>query len=113
MGFLICCDNKGCFETTEALLDPATDKVHCQECGGAINSVTSFTKVSMKTMGQTLKNKKQQAAFSVDCPACGKSGTPTVDVSDNVKCSRCKTSLMKSLSGPMIQAIRQNVSKSR
>ena len=48
MPFMICCDNKGCFETTEALLEPNTNEVHCAACGKAIQSVTHFAKVQLK-----------------------------------------------------------------
>ncbi len=106
MPFMICCDNKGCYETTEALLDPKTNNVHCAACGNVINSVTHFAKVQLKTLGQTMKNQKTNRAFSVNCPNCGKAGQPIVGKDGSITCTVCKSELSSTLSPPMAQAIR-------
>jgi len=106
MPFLICCDNKGCYETTEALLNPETNEVHCAACGKVIKSVTHFAKVQMKTLGQTMKNQKASRAFSVSCPSCGKTAQPIVGRDGSITCSVCSTELSSKLSAPMAQAIR-------
>jgi hypothetical protein len=106
MPFLICCDNKGCYETTEALLNPETNDVHCAACGKPINSVTHFAKVQMKTLGQTMKNQKVSRAFSVNCSYCGKVAQPIVGKNGSITCSACKAELSSTISAPMAQAIR-------
>jgi uncharacterized Zn finger protein (UPF0148 family) len=106
MGFLICCDNKGCYETTEALLEPKENIVYCAACGKSVNSVTHFAKVQMKTLGQTMKNQKTSRAFSVNCNYCGKAGQPIVGRDGSITCSNCKSDLSTTISPPMAQAIR-------
>ena len=110
MGFLLCCDNKGCFETTEALLDPKTNEVYCGACGKTITNVTQFAKIQMKSMGQTLKNTKAKKAFSVTCQFCGKTDQPIVNRDGAIICSLCKTDVTATLSPPMAQAIRMSLS---
>lgn len=106
MPFLICCDNKGCYETTEALLDLESNQVHCAACGKPIQSVTHFAKVQMKTLGQTMKNQKASRAFSVNCSYCGRLAQPIVGRDGSITCSACNTELSSTLSAPMAQAIR-------
>jgi hypothetical protein len=74
----ISCDNKGCFESTEALLNKDTDEVICMNCGKNISSVTSFMKVTLKTLGQVTKTSKQGASFAIECKDCGKKHTPQI-----------------------------------
>src|SRR5690606_4047643 len=105
MGFLICCDNKGCYETTEALLEPKANLVYCAACGKEIKSVTHFAKVQMKTLGQTMKSQKSSQAFSVDCPACGMNAQPLVGRDGSLVCPHCKTDMSSKLSPPMAHAI--------
>jgi len=111
MGFLITCDNKGCFETMEPLLNKNTDQVFCTACGKEIKSVTYFAKVQMKSLGQTMNNQKESRAFSVRCNACGTVGQPIVAQDGNIHCSACKTH-MSDLSPPFAHIIRQMVSGS-
>lgn len=106
MPFLICCDNKGCYETTEALLEPSSNQVHCAACGKVIESVTHFAKIQMKTLGQTMKNQKASRAFSVNCSYCSKLAQPTVGKNGSISCSSCGSELTSTLSAPMAQAIR-------
>lgn len=78
MGMLICCDNKKCGKTTEALLDKQTNEVYCADpnCGLVINNVTSFAKTAMKSIGQYKKVVKSQEAFAVKCEVCLKMSRP-------------------------------------
>lgn len=110
MGFLITCDNKGCFETMEPLLDKNTDRVFCTVCGKEITSVTYFAKVQMKSMGQTMNNQKTSQAFSVRCNFCGAAGQPTIGADGKIHCSTCK-SHMDHLSPPFAHVIRQMIGK--
>jgi hypothetical protein len=107
MGFLICCDNKGCYKTSEATLDTKTDQVYCGECGEIIKSVTSFTKVQMKTLGQIMRNQKASTAFAVPCPTCSKTNTPILNKKTGaLLCPACSTDISSSLAAPTAQAIR-------
>ena len=84
----ISCSNKGCFKTTEALLDEKTDEVICRECGKAIPSVTSFAKVSLKTLGQTTKTQKKAKALEFDCGNCRKKVQAVVK-NGKIVCTQC------------------------
>jgi hypothetical protein len=85
----ISCDNKGCFESTEALLNKDTNEVICMNCGKNISSVTSFMKVSLRDLGQVSKTSKKNSSFSIECRDCGKRGAPKVQ-NGNVYCSNEK-----------------------
>jgi len=89
MGFLICCDNKGCFQNMEPMLDTNTDEVICTECGKIIKSVTNFTKTQMKSLGQTKKAPPPSKAFSVECRFCG-AVAPPIKKGKQVYCSSCQ-----------------------
>ncbi len=92
MPFMIYCNNKGCGKNTEPLLNIETNEAECVECGAIINSVTSFAKTQMKTMGQIKRDDKKQQAFSVQCKFCKKSVLPEVN-GKIVLCSLCKNEL--------------------
>jgi predicted RNA-binding Zn-ribbon protein involved in translation (DUF1610 family) len=94
MGFLLTCDNKGCGETTEAVLDKDTNEVHClaPNCGKVIKSVTSFTKQSMLSMGQIKRMGDLKKAFPVKCQACNKLDQPILD-KDKLVCPGCRAEL--------------------
>lgn len=111
MGFLITCDNKGCFETMEPLLNKNTDQVFCTACGKEIKSVTYFAKVQMRSLGQTMNNQKTSQAFSVRCTHCGTVAQPTVAADGRIHCSACKSHL-SDLAAPFAHTIRQMVGKS-
>ena len=107
MGFLICCDNKGCGQSTEALLNTKTNMAHCTECGKEIQSVTHFAKVTLKSMGQTMKSVKTNKSFSINCPECGVQDQPTVNRNGAIICNHCNNDVSSKLSPPMAHAIRQ------
>jgi ribosomal protein S27E len=110
MGFLICCDNKGCYQTTEATLNTKTDQVHCGACGEVIKGVTSFTKIQMKSLGQIMKNQKASTAFAVPCPVCGKKNTPILNKQTNkLTCPSCNADVGITLPAPTAQAIRMHL----
>lgn len=107
MGFMICCDNKECGQTTEALLDKETDEVYCAapKCGKVIKSVTPFAKASMRTMGQFKRTVKSQEAFAVKCEGCQKMSRPKLNKNALV-CPHCGKE-HTSLQAPYAHAIRQ------
>ena len=108
MGFLIYCDNKGCGEHMEPLLDVNSNKAYCSECGEEVKSITHFAKVQMKSMGQTMKKQSTQRAFAVQCQYCGNSDTPKIGENNNLQCRKCSRDL-DNISPAYAHVIRQNV----
>jgi len=92
MGFVICCDNKGCYQSMEPLLDTNTNEVICTECGQPIKSVTQFTRIQMKSLGQIKKSAPASKAFSVECRFCGSVSPPTKK-DKKLYCSSCNRHL--------------------
>lgn len=90
MGFLICCDNKKCGKSQEALLDRETNDVYCAECGEIIKNVTTFAKTSMRSMSQFKRTVKSQEAFAVKCEGCQKMSRPKFNkLHDALTCPHC------------------------
>lgn len=116
MAFVIFCDNKGCKKPEqEPLLDVATNKVYCSECGGEIKSVTTFAKASMRGMGQVKREAKSQQAFSVKCNGCSKTNQPllkkTLLLCPN--CGREHDGIPKTYAHAIKQFLMTNVPKSK
>jgi len=88
MGFSITCTNLGCFDTTDALLDIETNEVICRNCGKSIKGVTSFAKVSLKTLGQTTTAQKKAKSLQFDCENCKKKVQPILK-NDKIICPDC------------------------
>lgn len=107
MGFMICCDNKKCGQTTEALLDKNTDEVYCAapDCGKVISNVTSFAKAAMKGMGQYKRVVKSQEAFAVKCESCLKMSRPKL-TKNTLLCPHCGKE-HTTLQAPYAHAIKQ------
>jgi len=112
MGMLICCDNKKCGQTTEALLDKQTDEVYCAapECGKVIKSVTSFAKAAMRGMSQYKRVVQSVEAFAVKCEGCQKMSRPKKS-RDALLCPHCGKE-HTNLSPAYTHAIRQYLSMS-
>ena len=95
MGFAVQCDNHGCREYQEPQLDmkdsqdPTKWVVICSECQKPIKSVTYFTKVQLRHMGQILKQHQQRQSFSVKCDYCGKIGRPKLGIDNVILCFDC------------------------
>lgn len=87
MAFLIQCDNKGCGQLTDALLNTETNDVECSDCGKTIKNVTDFTKKSMKSMGQ-VKRADTKKAFTVKCQSCKKLSPPKME-NKKLVCVHC------------------------
>lgn len=105
MGFLIYCDNKKCGKDQEPLLDVESNEVICIHCQQAIKSVTHFTKVQMKALGQVKRNEKKQQAFAVKCSTCKKESPPVLEKDNTIHCGLCAAHL-KDLPAPFAQVIR-------
>jgi hypothetical protein len=107
MGVLITCDNKGCFQSVEPLLNVSTNEVICTNCGKPINSVTHFMKIQLKTLGQTMKKQETNKAYSVFCSKCGNNSQPFVARDGTICCSNRNCGApITNLSAPMAHMIR-------
>lgn len=103
MGFSIFCDNKGCGERMEPVLDINTDEAICTECNKPIKSVTSFTKGQMKALGQVKRARESTTAFVVECRFCRTKSNPVIK-EKKLYCSGCGRHF-DNLSAPFVQSV--------
>ena len=66
---LISCDNKGCMQSTNALLDTSNMTVVCANCGKVIKTVSEPMKRTLKSFGQILRTEEKKA-FMMACKNC-------------------------------------------
>lgn len=88
---LIRCNNKGCYDHTNAKLDVKTDEVICSTCGKPIENISSSMKRILLQNGQIIRPKK--TSFQVKCPVCNDSVSVKITKGDVAKCSICDTEL--------------------
>ena len=88
---LILCDNKGCLKSSNALLNPETLEVICQECGKPIGNVSDAMKRTLKSFGQIIRESKK--AFMLACPQCKANREVVLDQDNNTICKNCHTPL--------------------
>ena len=112
MGILITCDNKGCYDSMEPLLNINTNEVICSSCGKPIQSVTQFMKIQLKSLGQTTKSQKSNQAYAVKCSSCGLVAQPTVTPQGAITCSRCGSQI-ENLPPPVAQMLRLMLGKGK
>jgi hypothetical protein len=86
---LINCDNKGCLQQNNALLNPETHEVICQECGKAIKGVSEPMKRTLKSFGQVLRLDERKA-FMMACKNCNANREVLLDDKNNTVCRVCK-----------------------
>ena len=106
MGFLTFCDNKGCGKQMMPLLNLETNNVECTECSRPINSITSFAKTQMKSLGQVKRDEQKKQAFAVQCRFCKKENAPKLGSENEILCSICGKHL-DYLTAPYVHAVRQ------
>lgn len=87
---MICCTNKGCFETQTPFIDQETKEVYCSVCDQTIANVSDFTKRQMIAQKQFRPKKKE--TFAVKCEACKKEGKPQI-INEEVCCGQCSKPL--------------------
>jgi ribosomal protein L34E len=107
MGFLINCDNKGCYKESEALLDKSTKNVHCNECGEVIKNITIFAKKQLESIGQVKRHNSNQA-YALHCKNCNKKAVPKL-VDDKFCCSLCDCKI--EVPAPFQKILRDNLSQ--
>lgn len=112
---LLQCTNGKCRQMAEVKLDPVTDEVICLQCGNPIKTVTSFIKVQLRTQKQFIKRAKDNQAFSIQCPKCGKKVVPAPINKEltEFKCPECqsKFSLTKAFENVLREQLRRNPAK--
>lgn len=101
------CNNRGCGKYQQPSLNLKSNEVICGECGQIIAGVSHFTKVQMKSLGQTLKPAKP--AYSVRCEKCKQEALPKLDKNQLV-CSWC-SEILKNVSKPFEILIRNAIKK--
>lgn len=85
---LIQCTNKGCMQTTNALLDTKTLEVICQECGEPIANVSESMKRTLKSFGQIIRDDSRKA-FMMACRNCHANREVVLDQDNNTVCGVC------------------------
>ena len=88
---LILCDNKNCHKSSNALLNPETLEVICQECGKPIENVSDAMKRTLKSFGQIIRVSKK--AFMLACPQCKANREVVLDQDNNTICKNCHSPL--------------------
>lgn len=86
---LIACDNKGCMQSSNALLNVKTLKVICGECGQAIKGVSEPMKRTLKSFGQILRDDERKA-FMMACKNCNANREVVLDNDNNTVCRVCQ-----------------------
>ena len=84
---LIACTNKGCMKTSNALLDPQTLDVICQECFKPIENVSDPMKRTLKSFGQVIRSERK--AFMLACRNCKGNREVVMDQNDKTICKTC------------------------
>jgi|GEM_PF-5710633 len=82
-----------CRTQVEGKLNPDTNQVICLECGDEIDSVTDFTKVSMKRSRDFIEESRRAFSFhNTNCPE-NKPSCPSKLSNDGktVVCEKCGT----------------------
>ena len=92
---------------TDASLDVKDDCVICNDCGEVLENISSYTKASMKRVGDIIRRKNRKA-FTFSCKECGESMDVKVE-GDRVIGSQCDSDNYNckfSITSNMINAIK-------
>lgn len=74
-------------KTSNALLEPESLNVVCQECDGTIDNISDAMKRTLKSFGQVIKGNKQ--AFMLSCTPCRANREVVMDQNNNTVCKTC------------------------
>lgn len=85
---LISCDNKGCFKTSNALYDPDTKNVICQECGNPVTNVSASMKRTLSSFGQIVRT-EQRKGFLMACKKCNANRQVVLNQHGDTICKQC------------------------
>lgn len=87
---LISCDNKGCYKTSNALLDRETNNVVCQECGNPISNVSESMRRTLVGFGQIVRT-EQRKGFLMACKSCNANRQVVLNQHGDTICKQCYT----------------------
>ena len=87
---LINCDNKGCMQSTNALLDVVSMKVICGNCGEPIKNISEPMKRTLKSFGQVLRNEEKKA-FMMACKNCNANREIVLSQDNKTVCKVCNS----------------------
>jgi len=104
-------EDKECRQEVEPVIDKKTDKVFCPECELEITSIDVFMKRQLVGMGQVLKPKKTNSAYSVKCKSCMRDGTPKLGNDREILCGSCSKDITADLGGPFVQMLKATLSR--
>lgn len=85
---LIACNNKGCMQTSNALLNKDTHEVVCGECGKAISGVSDAMRRTLSSFGQILRTDSRKA-FMMACRNCNANREIVLADDNSTVCSIC------------------------
>ncbi len=100
---------------TDASLDVKTNCVVCNDCGDELVNISSYTKASMKIVGDIIRRKNRKA-FTFSCEECGESkevdviGGKVVGAECDYENFNCKFSITNNMVDA-IKMIHQNNTK--
>jgi ribosomal protein L34E len=89
---LIWCNNKKCGKNSEATIDKTTGEVYCAECDREIAGVSSFTKATLKSLGQVKQSVKE--AYSMKCASCKNEQLPGLNADGKFVCRKCQKEIL-------------------
>jgi len=84
---LINCNNKGCMQGSNALLDESTNEVICKECDQPITNLADTMKRALKSVGQIVRSERK--AFLLACGACKANREVVMDQNKQTVCKTC------------------------
>ena len=87
---LIACDNKGCMQSTNALLDVSSMKVMCSNYGEAIKNISEPMKRTLKSFGQVLRTEEKKA-FMMACKNCNANREIVLSQDNKTVCKVCSS----------------------
>jgi len=74
-------------KTSNALLNPDTLEVICQECGAPIANISDAMKRTLKSFSQVIRSERK--AFMLACKACRANREVVMDQDNNTICKTC------------------------
>lgn len=101
---LVACNNKGCMQHSNALLNVDTMEVICAGCNNPINNISDSMKRALKSFGQVLKNEVKKA-FVMACRKCNANREVVLSEKGETICKVCKGPIQ--VHAAMKQAIKE------
>jgi rRNA maturation protein Nop10 len=114
MVFITFCDNKGCRQEMEPVVDKETLKAYCTVCGEEINCIAEPMRRHLVASGQVRKLDKKRLGFAQKCPYCEKTEVPVIKVIDEqggreiLTCAHCGKHLDK-IPAPFAEMLKMQI----